>query len=140
MSWTKAVAAASLSAVLFMGCTEREAETRGERAEQATERAGERTEGALERAGEGAAEAGREVAGGVREAGREIAGTVERVTEDGIDLGDRDIRIGEDTEFFRDGERIEREDIRPGDEVRAAFDEAGDELEAKRVEVRRKME
>jgi hypothetical protein len=151
MKWTKGLAAAGLAAALVAGCSERRAENQGERAAATTERAGERTENALERggertgnalerAGDKTAAAGRDVAEGTREAGREIAGTVKSITNDTLDVGDREIRIGEDTEFYRDGVRIERDEVRPGDEIRAAFDEMGDELKAKRVEISRKAD
>jgi hypothetical protein len=157
MTWTKGLAAAGLAAALVAGCSDRRAENQGERAAQATERAGERTQGtveragektenameragektgeAMDRAGEKTAAAGQEAAAGVSEAGKEIAGTVKRITDDTLEVGDRELRIGENTEFYRDGVRIERSEVRPGDEIRAAFDETGDKLEAKRIEV-----
>jgi len=161
MTWMKGLAAAGLAAALVAGCSDRN-ENRGERAAATTERAGERTEnamqgagdrtagameragerteGALESAGDRTAAAGRDVAHGVREAGEEIAGTVKSITNDTLEVGDREIQIGDDTEFFRDGVRIERDEVKPGDEIRASFEEAGDKLEAKRVEVSRKAD
>lgn len=162
MTWMKGLAAAGLAAALAAGCSERRAENQGDRAAQATERAGERTEDAaaragertentmeragertgeaVDQAGEKTAAAGREAAGEAREAGREIAGTVKRITNDTLEVGDRELRIGENTEFYRDGVRIERTEVRAGDEIRAAFDEMGDKLEAKRIEVSRKAD
>lgn len=149
MTWTRWMVAAPVAALLVAGCTERENRTEraaerteqaGERAAERTGQAGERAEGALERGGERVAEAGREAGQAIEEAGEEFVGSVKRVTNDVIEVGDRELRIGDDTEFFRDGERITREDIRPGDEVRATFDEMGDELRAKRVEVQGKKE
>ena len=162
MTWMKGLAATGLAAVLAVGCSDRKAEDQGERAAATTERAGERTAGAMDRAGErtentmeragekteGAldrtgdkmAAAGNEVAEGAREVGNEIAGTVKSINDDTLEVGDREIRIGDDTEFYRDGARIERNEIRPGDEIRAAFDETGDKLEAKRIDVENKLE
>jgi hypothetical protein len=151
MTWMKGLAAAGLAAVLAVGCSDRRTETAGDRAATATqnagdrtaataERAGERTENAMERAGDRTAAAGQEAAQGTKELGQEIAGTVKNITNDTLELGDRQIKIDDETEFYRDGQRIERDQIQPGDEVRAAFDEAGDELKAKRVEVQKKME
>jgi hypothetical protein len=162
MTWTKGLAAAGLAAALVAGCSDRRAENQADRAAQTTERAGERAEGAaaqagertentmeragertgeaLDRAGDKTAAAGQEAAEGVREAGKEIAGTVKRITNDTLEVGDRELRIGENTEFYRDGVRIERDEVRPGDEIRAAFDEMGDKLEAKRIEVSHKAD
>jgi hypothetical protein len=140
MTLAKGLTAAAIAAVLLAGCSDRGAEGRRERTEKAAENRGESAGQTLDRAGERVEAGARELAGDAREAGREIAGTVKRVTDDLIEVGDRELRVGDDTEFFRDGQRIDRDEIRPGDDIRAAFDEAGDELRAKRVEVRSKRD
>lgn len=153
MRWTGGLGAI-VAALAIAGCSDRTdtgggvtqpSEARGDRAARTTDvdrgsapetvdRRGERTEDAPDRGGERRPEAAEKA----REAGRELAGTVSRITGDTIELGDRELRIAEDTEFYRDGVRIERAQVQPGDEVRAAFDELGDELTATRVEVQRR--
>jgi hypothetical protein len=161
MTWMKGMVTAALASALVVGCSDRN-ENRtanaGDRAAATADRAGDRTERAAgstsesvregaartensmergaERTGEALERGGEKVA----DAAREVGGKVKRVTNDLLETDDGEIRIGNDTEFYRDGQRIERDEIRPGDEVRASFDSAGDKIEAKRIEVQRKAD
>lgn len=65
---------------------------------------------------------------------REITGRVESLSKGALTLESGQVRLTEETKFVR-GQPVERDEVKPGAEVRAAYEPRGDLAYAKEVEV-----